>query len=93
MRILLIDDEKQTTDKVQMILKKAGYLTDVVTDGLLGLDYILSGIYDLVVLDIRLPKLNGLDVLRNARNEGVDVPIILLTARSKSEDIIKCPAV
>lgn len=89
MRILLIDDEKQTTDKVQMILKKAGYLTDVVTDGLLGLDYILSGIYDLVVLDIRLPKLNGLDVLRNARNEGVDVPIILLTARSKSEDIIK----
>ena len=72
-----------------MILKKAGYQADIVTDGLLGLDYILSGIYDLVVLDIMLPKLNGLDVLRNARNEGIDVPIFLLTANSKSEDKIK----
>ena len=72
-----------------MILKKAGYQADIVTDGLLGPDYILSGIYDLVVLDIMLPKLNGLDVLRNARNEGIDVPIFLLTANSKSEDKIK----
>lgn len=89
MRILLIDDDKKTTDEARSVLGKKGYQTDVVTDGLLGLEYILSGIYDLVLLDIILPKLNGLDVVRNARNEGIGVPIILLTAKAAPEDKIK----
>ena len=86
MRILLIEDDREMADGVRVILERAGYQTDLVTDGLLGLDYILSGIYDLVLLDIILPRLNGIDILKNARSEGVKAPIIMLTAKAEVED-------
>ncbi len=89
MRILIVEDEKEIADGIQGVLSKAGYETDAVYDGLSGLDYILSGIYDLVLLDVMLPKLNGLDILKNARAENVTVPVILLTARSGTEDKIQ----
>ena len=88
MRILIIEDEKEIADGVQKILKKEGYQVDKVYDGLSGLDYILSGVYDLILLDIMLPKINGLDILKNARNEGIKIPVILLTARSQVDDKI-----
>lgn len=90
MRILLVEDDKKTIDVFRKTLSKAGYQMDAVTDGLMGLDYILSGIYDLALIDIALPKLTGVDVLRNARREGVSVPIILLTAKTTLEDKINC---
>ena len=88
MKILLVEDEKVLAEGIQAILEKEGYRTDVVYDGLSGLDYILSDTYDLVLLDIVLPKLNGIDVLKNARADGVTIPIILLSARGGADDKI-----
>lgn len=88
LRILIVEDEKEIADGLEAVLVKEGYQVDVVYDGLSGLDNILSKIYDLVLLDIMLPKLNGIDVLKNARREGNNIPVILLTAKSQIEDKI-----
>lgn len=89
MRILIIEDEKELADGLEAILSRENYSVDVVGNGVSGLDYILSKMYDLVVLDIMLPEMNGIDVLRSARKEGIDTPIILLTARSQLRDKIE----
>ena len=89
MRILIIEDEKEIADGIQSVLKKEGYESDAVYDGLSGLDYMLSDIYDLVLLDIMLPKISGIDVLKNARAEGITTPVIMLTAKFQPEDKIK----
>ena len=86
MRILVVEDEKEIADGIESVLVRENYLVDTVYDGLSGLEYTLSGLYDLVILDIMLPKLNGLDILKNVREEGMDVPIILVTAKSMVED-------
>ena len=70
------------------ILEKNNYIVDRVFDGESGLDYILSDIYDGVILDIMLPKLNGIELLKKARKEGISTPIILLTAKGEVEDRI-----
>ncbi len=88
MRILIVEDEKEIADGINKILTSAGYQTDTVYDGLNGLDYILSNIYDLVLLDIMLPKLDGIDVLKNARKEGITTPVIMLTAKFQADDKI-----
>lgn len=90
MRILIVEDEKEIADGINVILKNAGYEVDTVYDGLDGLDYILSDIYDLILLDIMLPKINGMDVLKNARAEGITTPVIMLTAKFQPEDKINC---
>lgn len=89
MRILIIEDEKEIADGLDSVLKQNGYSTNVVYDGLRGLEYCLSNIYDIILLDIMLPKLNGLDILKNIRRENITTPVILLTARSEIEDRIK----
>lgn len=88
MRILVVEDEKEIADGISMILEKAGYQTDCVYDGIAGLDYIASNIYDLVLLDIMLPKMDGISILKSVREEGIQTPIILLTAKSQVEDKI-----
>lgn len=88
MRILVVEDEKEIADGISLILNKAGYQVDCVYDGLMGLDYIFGEIYDLVLLDIMLPKINGLDIIKSVRSEGIQTPIILLTAKSQVEDKI-----
>ncbi|GFI37837.1 response regulator transcription factor [Lachnospiraceae bacterium 50-23] len=88
MRILVVEDEKKIADGLEAILRREGYEVDTVYDGRNGLDYMLSSIYDLVLLDVMLPKVNGLDVLKAARGEGISVPVIILTARSQTEDKI-----
>ena len=86
MRILLVEDEAQLSEALGNILEKNNYTVDRVFNGEDGLDYILSDIYDLVILDIMLPKMNGLDVLKNARKEGISAPVILLTAKGEVLD-------
>ncbi len=86
MRILVVEDEKEIADGICLILEKAGYQADCAQDGLTGLDYIFSEIYDLVLLDIMLPKINGLDIIKNVRAQKIHTPIILLTAKSQIED-------
>ena len=71
MRILIVEDEAQLSEALGAILEKNNYIVDRVFDGESGLDYILSDIYDGVILDIMLPKLNGIEVLKKARKEGI----------------------
>ena len=86
MRILIVEDEREIVDGLETVLQHEKYLVDSVYDGLSGLECVLSGLYDLVILDIMLPKLSGLDILKNAREQGVGVPIVLLTAKSQIDD-------
>lgn len=88
MRILIVEDEVQLSEALGAILEKNNYIVDRVFDGESGLDYILSDIYDGAILDIMLPKLNGIEVLKKARKERISTPIILLTAKGEVEDRI-----
>ncbi len=89
MRILIVEDEKEIADGISGILKMEGFISDAVYDGEEGLDYILTGTYDLVLLDVMLPGLDGFEIVKRAREEGVDTPVIMLTARSQVSDKIQ----
>lgn len=86
MRILIVEDEKSLSDILVELLKKQKYQVDAVYNGEDGLDYGLSGIYDLILLDIMLPKLNGIEVLKRLRKAKIATPIIMLTAKAEVED-------
>jgi len=85
----LVEDEKYLAKAVAEILKKNNYAVDMVHDGSEGLDYALQGIYDLIILDIMLPSMDGLTILQNIRKKGIEAPVILLTAKGQSEDKVK----
>ena len=85
MRILVVEDEKRLAQNLQELLRREGYTVDVSNDGVSGLDNALSGIYDLLVLDVMLPGLDGWGVCRTIRAES-QTPIIMLTAKSETED-------
>ena len=84
-RILLVEDEEKLARMVELELKYEGYEVDKAADGRTGLDLAQSGKYDLVLLDIMLPALNGMEVLRRLRKESL-VPVIMLTARDTVMD-------
>lgn len=86
MRILLVEDEKYMAQAVAQVLEKSNYTVDLAHDGEYGLDCALSGIYDIIILDIMLPGRSGLDILNTLRQEKIAVPILLLTAKSETED-------
>ena len=86
MRILVVEDELHLSEALSHILKKNNYTVDVANDGETGLDNALSGIYDVIVLDIMLPKTDGITVLKTLRSEGFDTPVILLTAKNEIPD-------
>lgn len=86
MRILIIEDEPSLTDVLESRLKKEKYLIDVSHDGEDGLLLALTGIYDLIILDVMLPNLDGFEILKEIRNNNVDTKVILLTAKSLLED-------
>ena len=88
MKLLLVEDEKQLSEALTQILMKNNYSVDAVFNGEDGLDYGLTDVYDVIILDIMLPKMNGLDVLKDLRKEGISTPIILLTAKGSVEDRI-----
>ncbi|MCR4831492.1 MAG: response regulator transcription factor [Pseudobutyrivibrio sp.] len=89
MRVLIVEDEKEIADGVAGILNGEGYNTDAVYDGEDGLDYILYGFYDIILLDVMLPGLNGFDILKKIRDKGISTPVIMLTAKSQVEDKIQ----
>lgn len=80
MRLLLVEDEQKLADTLAHILKKNGYEVDVSYDGEDGLYNALSDIYDIIILDRMLPGMNGIEVLKNIREEGLKTPVIFLTA-------------
>jgi heavy metal response regulator len=85
-RVLVVEDEPGIAQFVRQGLSEAGYAVDVARDGREGLDYALSAEYDLLILDILLPMMDGLCLLRELRNQGIKAPVLLLTARDRIED-------
>ena len=86
MQILVVEDEVRLADALGHILEEEKYQTDVVYDGQDGLDYGLSGIYDLIILDVMLPKMNGFDVAAELRKNKINTPILMLTAKDAVPD-------
>ena len=86
MRVLVIEDEVRLAATLQDLLELNGYTADVCHDGEAGLDNALTAIYDVILLDVMLPKLDGFTVLRRLRAEGNATPVLMLTARSETSD-------
>ena len=89
MRILVIEDEKKITDFIKRGLKEEGYAVDVAYDGQEGEFLAKTNEYDLILLDLMLPKVDGLSVCKNLRASGILTPIIMLTAKSAVEDRVE----
>lgn len=88
MRILLAEDEKELSNALVVILKHNNYSVDAVYDGAEALNYAFSENYDLLILDIMMPKMSGLEVLEELRKKGIFTPILMLTAKAEIEDRI-----
>ena len=86
MRILVVEDEYSLADIIATKLKNEKYTVDISLDGEEGLDNALSGVYDLIILDVMLPKINGIEILKEIRNNDIDTKVIMLTAKSSLDD-------
>jgi DNA-binding response OmpR family regulator len=86
MKILYVEDEKYMARAVAQVLKKNNYNVDLAYNGEEGLDLAASGVYDIVILDIMLPKRDGISILQEMRRQNVATPVILLTAKGETED-------
>ncbi|AEG59741.1 response regulator transcription factor [Desulforamulus ruminis] len=86
MRILIVEDEIRLAEALGQIMSEHKYAVDMVHDGADGLDYALSGLYDVIVLDVMLPKRSGFEVVRELRAKKVATPVLLLTARDEITD-------
>ncbi len=86
MRILLVEDEKKVARFIRQGLGEAGYAVDVASDGEEALGMALDGVHDLIILDIGLPRKDGLQVLRELRQKKIKAPVLLLTVRATIED-------
>ena len=89
MRVLIVEDEVRLASTLQDLLELNGYTADVCHDGEAGLDNALSAIYDVILLDVMLPKLDGFTVLRRLRAAGNATPVLMLTARSELSDRVE----
>ncbi|MGN0586011.1 MAG: response regulator transcription factor [Oscillospiraceae bacterium] len=89
MRVLIVEDEVRLADALVQIMAKNKITADASYDGADGLDNALSGIYDVIVLDIMLPKMDGIEVLKNIRKNKLAVPVLLLTAKDDISDKVR----
>jgi DNA-binding response OmpR family regulator len=89
MRILIVEDEIHLAEALVQILKKHNYSVDAVHDGEIGFDNALTDIYDVIILDIMLPKKDGLTLLKDLRKENIYTPVILLTAKGELSDKVQ----
>lgn len=89
MKVLIIEDEKNLSMALKELLECEGFLVDTAFNGIDGLDNALSGIYDIIILDITLPKMNGVEVLQEIRKNNISSSVLMLTAKSETEDKIK----
>ena len=88
MKILVVEDEKLLADSIKMFLERKGFDVECAYDGKTGEQYAESGVYDLVILDIMMPEMNGYQVARKLRGKHCQSPILMLTAKSDLEDRI-----
>lgn len=89
MRLLLAEDEKMLSDALVALLTHSHYSVDAVGDGEEALDYLMNGDYDGAILDIMMPKMDGLTVLRKIRAAGMNLPVLMLTAKSEIDDRVE----
>ena len=89
MRLLIVEDEKELCDTVAKSLYSAGYEVDTCYDGDEALDYILAENYDLIVLDLNLPGMDGMDILRELREKNEETKVLILYARSQIADKVE----
>ena len=88
MKILVFEDEKMLADSIKSMLERKGFQVEAVYDGESGAEFALLGIYDLLILDVMMPKMDGLEVARQVRRNRCNTPILMLTARSDVQDRI-----
>lgn len=86
MRILIIEDEPKIAEVISSRLKKENYVVDINKNGEEGIDNALTNIYDLIILDVMLPKINGFEILKQIRKEKIEAKVIMLTAKSMLDD-------
>ena len=89
MRLLIIEDDEKLSKLLKRGLDEAGYASDQVYDGIDGENYAKQNVYDLIILDIMLPKKNGFDLCKTIRDENIQTPILMLTAKDTIEDKVK----
>ncbi len=88
MRLLIAEDEKDLADALCVLFEKNQFSVDTVGDGFSAYEYASSGEYDAIILDIMMPKLNGIDVLKRLREDSVSTPVMMLTAKGQKDDRI-----
>lgn len=86
MKLLLIEDEKRMAEALTELLKLEKYVVDLCTDGISGLDAVLSDQYDTIILDVMLPGKSGYEIAKQARDSGIKTPILMLTAKGELDD-------
>lgn len=89
MNVLIIEDERNLADAIVKILEDEGYNAEATYDGKAGLTCAKSGLYDAIVLDVMLPAMSGYDVVNQMRHAGVSTPVLMLTARTSTEDKVR----
>lgn len=89
MRILIVEDEKRLAETLADIITQNNDIADVSNDGEIGLDNAMTGIYDAIILDVMLPKINGFDLVRQLRENDVKTPVLMLTAKTELSDRVK----
>ena len=89
MQILVVEDERPLSNAIKKILEQKGYFVDAVYDGAEAVDYALAAAYNLIILDVMLPRLDGFGVVRALRRAGVSTPILMLTARAATSDKVQ----
>lgn len=85
-RILIVDDDDEIRELLEFDIRSSGYFVDTAKDGLEGLNKALNNSYDLILLDVMMPKMNGFNVCKNIRNAKLSIPILMLTAKGTIED-------
>lgn len=88
MKILIVDDERALTEALSAILKQQKYSIDCAYNGVDGLDLALSDVYDLIILDVMMPKMDGFTMLKKLRQHGNSTPVLMLSAKSETNDKI-----
>lgn len=86
MRLLLVEDEKRMAQALCEILRQENYEVDCCVDGISGLEAVESNIYDIVILDVMLPGMNGYELVKRVREEGLQTPVLMLTAKAELDD-------
>lgn len=85
-RILVVDDDDEIRELLEFDIASSGYFVDIAKDGMDGLNKALNNTYDLIVLDVMMPKMNGFDVCRNIRQAKLSIPVLMLTAKGTIDD-------